>query len=110
VSGKTVILRLAAERDFETAVDYYLSNASEHTAHRFADAIKDAYGKIPNYPGAGSPRYSHELSIEGLKTWKVERFPYLIFYFEHDDYIDVWRILHGRSDIPAWLVGHHARR
>ena len=22
---------------------------------------------------------------------------------ERDDYIDVWRVLHGQRDIPAWM-------
>jgi len=33
----------------------------------------------------------------------LTRFPHLVFYFERDDYIDVWRVLHGRRDIPAWM-------
>ena len=29
----------------------------------------------------------------------------LIFYVEHPDHIDVWRVLHGKRDIPDWLLG-----
>lgn len=29
--------------------------------------------------------------------------PHLVFYLEREDHIDVWRILHGRRDIPATL-------
>ena len=35
----------------------------------------------------------------------MTRFPYLIFYFERDDCVDVWRVLHGQRDIPAWMNG-----
>lgn len=31
------------------------------------------------------------------------RYPYLVFYAEHDRHIDLWRILHSRRDIPAWM-------
>ena len=30
-------------------------------------------------------------------------FPYLVFYVERGADIDVWRVLHGARDIPAWL-------
>jgi toxin ParE1/3/4 len=35
--------------------------------------------------------------------WPLKRYPYLVFYVERDDHIDVWRILHGECHIPAWL-------
>lgn len=31
------------------------------------------------------------------------RIPYLIFYMEQADHIDVWRVLHAERDIPAWI-------
>ncbi|ENO88947.1 plasmid stabilization system [Thauera aminoaromatica S2] len=31
------------------------------------------------------------------------RYPYLVFYVERADHIDVWRVLHGERDIPAWM-------
>jgi toxin ParE1/3/4 len=27
----------------------------------------------------------------------------LVFYFERADDVDVWRVLHGQRDIPAWM-------
>jgi hypothetical protein len=32
------------------------------------------------------------------------RYPYLVFYVERSDHIDIWRVLHGQRDIPAWLL------
>jgi toxin ParE1/3/4 len=26
-----------------------------------------------------------------------------VFYVERPDHIDVWRVLHGQRDIPAWM-------
>jgi len=34
----------------------------------------------------------------------LARYPYLVFYVEHADHIDVWRVLDARRDIPAWLA------
>jgi plasmid stabilization system protein ParE len=44
------------------------------------------------------------LSYRVLRFAVVEPFPYLMFYFEHVDCLDVVRVLHKRQDIPALLV------
>ena len=41
---------------------------------------------------------------EGLRACALQTFPYLVFYVEREDDIDVWRVLHGNRDIPAWLL------
>ncbi|APG93160.1 death on curing protein, Doc toxin (plasmid) [Sinorhizobium americanum] len=33
----------------------------------------------------------------------AKRYPYLVFYREHTGYIDVWRALHARRDMPQWM-------
>jgi toxin ParE1/3/4 len=50
------------------------------------------------------PRYAHELDLPGLLCWPLKRYPYLVFYVERDDHIDVWRVLHGMRDFPEWLA------
>lgn len=57
------------------------------------------------HPDTGSPRYAHALNIPGLRCWPLTRYPYLVFFMEREDHIDVWRVLHGQRDIPAWLAG-----
>jgi toxin ParE1/3/4 len=39
----------------------------------------------------------------GLRSRRLIGFPYLAFYVERDDCIEVWRVLHAQRDIPAWL-------
>ena len=68
----------------------------------FVDALEKAYGQIGRNPGTGSPRYAHELNLPGLRAWPLTRYPHLVFYVEHPDHIDVWRVLHGKQDIPTW--------
>ena len=55
------------------------------------------------HPAGGSPRYAREPDLPGLRSWVVRGFPYLVFYAERAADINVWRILHGARDIPAWL-------
>jgi len=43
------------------------------------------------------------LNLPGLRFWPLTHYPHLVFYMEADDHIDVWRVLHGEQDIPAWM-------
>jgi hypothetical protein len=36
-----------------------------------------------------------------LKSWSLSRYPYLVFYVEGPDHVDVWRVLHRQRYIPA---------
>ena len=100
---KPVIPREQANRDVGDAVAYYLNEAAESVALGFIDALEQAYAHIARHPGTGSPRYAHELNLPGLRTWSLTRYPYLVFYLERPDRIDVWRVLHGQRDIPVWM-------
>ena len=103
MSGKPVVLRERARRDIDEAVEHYLGEAGPAVALEFIDALEDARRRIGEQPAAGSPRYAHELDIPGLRSRTVRRFPYLVFYVERSADIDVWRVLHGAQDIPAWM-------
>lgn len=103
MSKKPVRARETAHRDAEAAVDYYSREAGLAVALDFIDALQAAYGFISDRPSAGSPRYSFELAIPGLRSRRLKGFPYLVFYVERDDSVDVWRLLHARSDIPVWM-------
>jgi toxin ParE1/3/4 len=100
---KTVVLREQAERDVDEAIAYYVDEDSEQAALGFIDALQQAYAHIARHPGTGSPRYAHELNLPGLRCWPLTRYPYLVFYVERPDQIDVWRVLHCQLDIPAWM-------
>ena len=103
MNRKPVVLRERANRDAEEAVDYYLREAGESTALRFADALERACAQVAIHPAPGSSRYAHELSLPSLRVWPLKRFPYLLFCVERDDHVDVWRLLHAERDIPEWL-------
>jgi toxin ParE1/3/4 len=103
VTRKPVILRAIARGDVDTSIDHYLATARERTALDFIDALERAYRHISRYPASGSPRDAHELDLPGLRFWPLQSFPYLVFYLERDDHLDVWRVLHGQRDIPVWM-------
>ncbi len=100
---KAVVPRESAELDVEAAIDYYVGEGAAHAAYDFIDSLQEAYRHLSLNPMTGSPRYAHELNIPGLRFWPVTRFPYLIFYVEADDRLDVWRVLHSSRDMPPTL-------
>lgn len=100
---KLVIPRALASQDVDDAISYYLSEGAEQAALGFIDALEKAYARIGRHPSAGSTRYAHELDLPGLHYWPLKRYPHIVFYVERDDHINVWRVLHGMRDIPAWL-------
>jgi toxin ParE1/3/4 len=103
VSTKPVIPRALATLDVEQAIDYYLVEGGAQVARGFVDALEKAYAHIGRFPGTGSSRYANACNLPGLCSWTLSRYPYLIFYVERIDHIDVWRVLHGQRDIPLML-------
>jgi toxin ParE1/3/4 len=100
---KPIVPRAQADRDIDDAVAYYLNEVSEQAALGFVDALERALAHISRHPASDSPRFAHELSLPDLRFWPMSRYPYLIFYVEGPNHIDVWRVLHGQRDIPAWM-------
>lgn len=101
MNPKPVVPRALAVQDVEDAIAFYLKQDARQAALAFVDALEDAYATISRHPGIGSARYATELQVPGLRSWSLPRFPYIIFYVERADHVDVWRVLHGHRDIPA---------
>ena len=79
------------------------AHAGPPVALRFIAAVELAFRRIARHPGAGSPRYAHELDPLNLRVWRLQRCPYLVFYIDHPDHIDVWRVLQAQRDLPTSL-------
>lgn len=103
MTPRRVVLRQAARRDIDEVIEFYVGRGAPDAALRFIEQLKRAVDEIAVHPEAGSPRYGHELDLLGLRSRLITDFPYLVFYVERSDHIDVWRVLHGGRDIPEWL-------
>ena len=101
--AKPVIPREQAKQDVEDALAYDMAQNAEAAALGFIDALERAYTYLGRHPATGSPRYAHELNLPGLRSWPLTRYPYLVVYVERADHVDVWRVLQGQRDIPAWM-------
>ena len=100
---RPVIRRALARTDIEQAAAQYFDTAGLAVAERFVAALETATEHAATHLEAGSVRYAQVLDRPGLRFWPVKGFPYLVFYRDAGEYLDVWRVLHAERDIPAWL-------
>ncbi len=100
---KAVIPREQANLDIDETISWYLAEGEPQAALDFVAALEKGFGHISRHAATGSPRYAHELNLPGLRVWSLSRYPHLVFYVERNDHVDVWRVLHGMRDLPAWL-------
>lgn len=104
MTGKPVSLRSRARHDIDEALDHYRVAAREAVTLGFVDALEDAFANLAAQPAIGSLRYAYELDLPGLRVWPLRKYPWLIFYTDIGQQIDVWRVLHAKRDIPAWMA------
>ena len=105
MTAKPVIPTRLAKQDVEDELThYFVAEGSEKAALGFIAEIEQAYRHLAKHPNIGSPRYAYELDIPGLRSWSLDHYPHLIFYIERKDHVEVWRVLNGKRDIPAWLL------
>lgn len=103
MTDKQLVLLPLAEQDIDEGVAYYVTQGGRTLAQRWTEALKMGLRHVARHSGSGSQRYADMLGLPGLRFWRVPLFPYLIFYVERADQIDVWRVLHDHRDLPAWL-------
>ena len=96
---KPVQLRRLAANDIDDALTHYLAEAGSDVATRFIGAVERSLRHVARHPHNGSLRLSYELDLPGLRYLAVPKFPYLVFYVERAEQIDVWRVLHARRDL-----------
>lgn len=103
MKSKPVITRRLADEDIDRAFQGYLAEGGSQLAVEFVDAYEKAALHLSRFPLSGSPGLEQILGIPGLRKWPLRRFPYLIIYFDLEHAVEIWRVLHGSVDVPAWL-------
>lgn len=93
----------AAKNDVLEITDYY-SQASTQLAESFVTELEATLHALCLQPGLGSRRYAHLLPHQLLRSWRLDRFPFILFYLIDGSWIDVLRVLHERRDISADLI------
>lgn len=98
-----VVPRTRARRDVDEALAFYEAQGAFEAALGLVDALERAFETIARHPAIGSARWGDELALPGLRSWALEGYPFAAFYVERPDHVDVWRVLHLRSDLPVAL-------
>lgn len=100
---KPVVTRHQADNDIDRAFEFYLVEGGRDVAIAFIDEYEKSTSHLSRFPLSGSPQLEHKLAIPDLSQWPMRRFPYVIVYFDREHSVEIWRILHGHMDLPAWL-------
>ncbi len=98
-----VVFRERVSDDVDKIVASYLSESGGEVALQFIDVLEKVIGELGRHPLIGSLRYSYELDLPELRSWSIRGFPYVVSYVARPDVADVWRVLHAKRDLPAWL-------
>lgn len=101
--AKRVVLTEHARREVRQTTAWYRKEGGTALAKRWAAALEDALRHIGVHPQTGITRYAVQLKLDDLRFWPVNGFPYLVFYVEREQRVDVGRVLHAQRDVPAWM-------
>ena len=98
-----VLRRRKALQDAEEIADYIAEDNLE-AAIRFLENAESTVKDLAAFPSAGSPFESDQPELANLRFRRVRGFPnHIVFYVEHNDAIEVVRILHGARDLDSEL-------
>ena len=103
MTAKVVAPLSDAVADFNAAIDYYLLEAGEAVAERFVSAVEATYAFIASAPGGGSTRLGELHGLPDMRSVNLRGFPYVVFYVERPDRVEIVRILHGQRDLEHAL-------
>ncbi len=95
--------RTKATNDVDEAVSYYVAEADAEVAMRFVDELERTIRQLELHPELGSLRFAFELDLPGVRSFRVDGFPHLIFSLIRTDHLDVLRVLHTSRDVPATM-------
>ncbi len=101
---KRLVIRTVAREDLLDYFDYLTEHGAPYAAARFLRAVEEAFTRIREMPGAGSPRDVDHPRLVGLRSLSVPGFEVVRFYYvESDDDVRIIRMLHGNRDVKSIL-------
>ena len=101
----TTRLRSKATDDVERAVDDDSAAADVEVATRFVDDLERTIRQLEVRPELGSLRFAFDLDLPGLRSIRVEAFPFRVLFLIRGEYLDVLRVLQPSRGVPTTLRG-----
>ena len=96
--SKRFFILEAADREIDAQVAYYAEQGGAALAERFYAALKSTFQSLVENPGHGRRFESSHAALAGVRIWLVHGFPFLVYYREVDDGIEILHVLHGARD------------
>lgn len=93
---KPVIIHSEAREELDRAIAYYQEQKAG-LGLDFLSEVEQALGKIQQNPNLGE-----SYKVSELRRYVIQRFPFLIFYAEFQEFIWVVAIAHGRRRPDYW--------
>ncbi len=103
MTDKLLALHIRAELDVEVALSYYRSLMSPLVSDKFVAALEKSFNFLIRFPKAGSVRLGEQIGRSDIRSWPLNKYPYLVVYKELPDQVDVFRVLHQRRDLVKWM-------
>lgn len=93
---KPVIIHSEAIKELDGAISYY-EDQKVGLGLDFLAEVEQALGKIQQNPNLGAV-----YKVTELRRYIIQRFPFLIFYVELEEFIWVVAIAHGKRRPDYW--------
>lgn len=93
---KPVIIHSRAREELDSAIAYY-EEQKVGLGLNFLSELEQALGKIQQNPNLGEA-----YKVSGLRRYVMQRFPFLIFYAEFEEFIWVVAIAHAKRRPDYW--------
>jgi toxin ParE1/3/4 len=93
---KRVIIHTEAIREFDSAIAYYEAQKVGLGLDLLSE-VEQTLGNIQQNPNLGTQH-----TIAGVRRYVLQRFPYLVFYVEFEEFIWIMAIAHGKRKPDYW--------
>jgi toxin ParE1/3/4 len=93
---KPVIIHSGAIAELDSAISHY-ENQKIGLGLDFLAEVEQAIGKIQQNPNLGAA-----YKVTELRRYVIQRFPFLIFYTEFEEFVWVVAIAHGKRRPDYW--------
>lgn len=101
---KRLIIRSVAREDLLDYYDYLSEQGAPLAGARFLQAVQQAFARIREMPGVGSPRDVDHPQLSGLRSLAVPGYEVVRFYYvETEDAVRIIRMLHGSRNVKSVL-------
>ncbi|MFZ1382440.1 MAG: type II toxin-antitoxin system RelE/ParE family toxin [Scrofimicrobium sp.] len=101
--NKEVRWHQLATNDYFSIVAWYTDEAGDKVAERFVRSLRETEDRISRNPGLGPTSFTYGASKQATIHGAEDGLPYLVFYLDLEEHIEIVRVLHERRDFPGQL-------